>query len=104
MKKKRYSLNDDIIIIKTINKNPENLHKCFMICAEKLNRDANAISNYWYRSLSKKPSTKAYFYTGGPQSVFKNRKSISNRNTVEPIAAGKTIINKIFNLVNKLFK
>ena len=53
---------------------PQNLHKCFIIVSEEINRTPQAVQAHWYSVLSKKPDTLCFF-TASKHHVSKNRKN-----------------------------
>lgn len=75
---KRYTLQEDKMILKAINDNPQNLTIAFKTIATKLGRSENAISFRWYTYLSKLPTNKAFTLVGSKR--INNRKNIKNSN------------------------
>ena len=43
MTRNRFTLEEDKMIVEAIKKNPQNIHKCFVALAVKLNRSVNSI-------------------------------------------------------------
>lgn len=101
---KRYTISEDIAILKEIQKHPENLSKCFLTLEHKLQgRTASNISAHWYQVLSKKPSTKAYFFTGGPKCLYKNKKNITANSSATGVQPSNGFMKRLYNIINNLF-
>lgn len=84
--RKRFTKEEDSLILSTVAKNPHNLSECFREVAIKTNRNSKCISNRWYHYLSKKDSndkTNTVFITVGKKSVNYNRKTVME-NTQQP--------------------
>lgn len=98
--KRRFTKEEDRLILSTVAGNPHNLSKCFREIAIKINRDSKSIENRWYRYLSKKDSndkTNTIFVTVGKRSVNYNRK-IAMENTQQPKEQRSGIWKTIFKL------
>jgi hypothetical protein len=71
---KRWTEAEDQRLARQVKAFPQNLHKCFMIVAEELDRTEGAVANHWYTVVSKKPENMCFF-TASPRHVSKNRKN-----------------------------
>ena len=98
--RKRFTKEEDSLILSTVAKNPHNLSECFREVAIKTNRNSKCISNRWYHYLSKKDSndkTNTVFITVGKKSVNYNRKT-AMKNTQQPEKQRSGIWKTIFKL------
>lgn len=98
--KRRFTKEEDSLILSTVAENPHNLSKCFREIAIKINRDPKSIENRWYHYLSKKDSndkTNTIFVTVGKKSVNYNRKT-AMENTQQPEKQRSGIWKTIFKL------
>lgn len=98
--RKRFTKEEDRLILSTVEKNPHNLSECFKELAIKLNRNPKSISNRWYHYISKKDSndkTNTVFITVGKKSVNYNRKT-TIKNTQQPEKKKSSIWRTIFKL------
>lgn len=98
--KRRFTKEEDNLILSTVAENPHNLSKCFREIAIKINRDPKSIENRWYHYLSKKDSndkTNTVFITVGKKSVNYNRKT-AMENTQQPEKQRSGIWKTIFKL------
>lgn len=71
---KRWTLEEDRILLNKVRVFPQNLHKCFLIVAEEVERTPGAVANHWYSKVSKDPAN-VCFFTASPRHVSKNRKN-----------------------------
>lgn len=71
---KRWTPQEDARLLKQVETFPQNLHRCFLIVAEEINRTPQAVQAHWYSSLSKKPHALCFF-TASKHHVSKNRKN-----------------------------
>ena len=71
---RRWTNEEDERLFRQVKAFPQNLHKCFMIVAEELNRTEGAVANHWYTVVSKDPKNLCFF-TASPKHVSKNRKN-----------------------------
>lgn len=98
--KRRFTKEEDSLILSTVAENPHNLSKCFREIAIKINRNPKSIGNRWYHYLSKKDSndkTNTVFITVGKKSVNYNRKT-AMENTQQPEKQRSGIWKTIFKL------
>lgn len=52
---KRWTSEEDLRLIRQVQAFPQNLHKCFMIVAEELDRTESSVAGRWYNKLSQDP-------------------------------------------------
>ena len=71
---KRWTADEEKRLVRQVRVFPQNLHKCFMIVAEEIDRTESAVANHWYTKVSKKPENMCFF-TASPKHVSKNRKN-----------------------------
>ena len=98
--KRRFTKEEDSLILSTVAKNPHNLSECFREVAIKINRSPKSIENRWYHYLSRKDSndkTNTVFITVGKKSVNYNRKTVME-NTQQPKSKNPSIWRTIFKL------
>ena len=98
--KRRFTKEEDSLILSTVAKNPHNLSECFREVAIKINRGPKSIASRWYHYLSKKDSndkTNTIFVTVGKKSVNYNRKT-AMENTQQPEKQRSGIWKTIFKL------
>lgn len=60
MARNRFTPEEDKMIIETIKKNPQNIHKCFVALATKLNRSIDSIRCHYYSKIVKDNSNKLF--------------------------------------------
>ena len=71
---RRWSNEEDQLLVRTCRSFPQNLHKCFLIVSEQVDRTPLAVANHWYTKVSKDPANMCFF-TASPKHVSKNRKN-----------------------------
>lgn len=57
---KRFTKEEDSLIIKTVKRNPENISKAFVLLSGKLQRSKHSIRQRYYRYLVKDESNKLF--------------------------------------------
>lgn len=78
---RRWTLEEDQVLLRYIKANPTNLHKCFMLVSEYLTdagtpRTPAGVQAHWYTVLSKSNNADALcFFTASAKHVSKNRKN-----------------------------
>ena len=78
-KSRRWSDEEDQVLLRHVKANPQNLHRSFMLVSEYLTdagtpRTPTAVQAHWYASLSKKPDALCFFTTS-EKHVARNRKN-----------------------------
>lgn len=71
---RRWSPQEDERLFRQVRAFPQNLHQCFLIVAEELDRTPGAVEIRWYTKVSKDPRNLCFF-TASPSHVSKNRKN-----------------------------
>ena len=71
---RRWEKSEDERLLRQVRAFPQNLHKCFIMVAEEIDRTPTAVQAHWYAVLSKKPEALCFF-TASPKHVSKNRKN-----------------------------
>lgn len=71
---RRWTNEEDQILLRHVKARPQNLHYCFMMVSEMIGRTEGAIANHWYSVVSKKPEVLCFF-TASPHHVSRNRKN-----------------------------
>lgn len=71
---KRWSVEEDKLLIRQVSAFPQNLNKCFIVVSEVTGRSVGAVSNHWYTKVSKDPSILCFF-TASEKHISKNRKN-----------------------------
>lgn len=70
---KKWSEEEEQVIIDELLKSPDNITECFFEVSKKINRTPGAINNHWYTVLSRKPEVNVYG-TLTPNHYARNRK------------------------------
>lgn len=94
-KYKRWTEDEEKVILAQVKANPQNLTRAFKLAAIKLGRTESSCSKHWYEALSKK-DTNTCFLLLSKSRYKKNRK---NSNTVE-----KTKVSKWKRILRILFE
>lgn len=78
---RKWTSEEDQILLRYIKANPQNLHKCFLMVSEHLTesgspRTPQGVQAHWYTVLSKKDNVNSLcFFTASAKHVSKNRKN-----------------------------
>lgn len=93
---KRYSKEEDKIIVASVRKYPNNLSTAFKLAESQLEgRTWQAISNHWYVTLSKK--TKCYLVSSDKTTAI-NRKTTKYVDTDKKYTKLQKLIKVLFNI------
>ena len=92
---KRWTKEEELVILSNVKENPENLLKAFAIAAKKLNRSEASIRLRWYNHL--KDSYSPVFM------VYSNKKAIINGKNLKE-KAHCSFFNKIKLRITSFFK
>lgn len=71
---KKWTVEEDNVLLQSVKDNPQNLSKCFVAVAERLGRSKSAVAGHWYTNVSKKPDATCFF-TASSKHLSKNRKN-----------------------------
>lgn len=93
---KRWTEQEDNRLLRQVKTYPHNLHNCFMIVAEELNRTPQAVANHWYAKLSKDPKVIVYGLMTAKQ-FYRNRKNCKTGTPISP-----SIWQRFLNLIKKI--
>jgi hypothetical protein len=73
-KARKWTQEEESRLLRQVRAFPQNLHKCFVIVSEELDRTPGAVANHWYTVTSKR-SDSLCFFTASEKYVSKNRKN-----------------------------
>jgi hypothetical protein len=96
-KPKKWTDEENQLLLRQIDAFPHNLSKCFLLVAEQTGRTKGSVSSHWYTSLSKDPDVWK-FVTLSAHHCSRNRK-----NGIGTESDG-SIWNKVLKIVKTLFK
>lgn len=87
MARRRWTQEEEGILVQAVQANPHNLSDCFRLVASRLNRTEKAVTLHWYTSLnvSSNPRVGTLFMTISNDSLYINRKNHFNGVHVRPI-------------------
>ena len=71
---RRWTAEEDAVLLRHVKARPQNLHYCFMMVAEQIERTEGAVSARWYTKVSKDPANMCFF-TASPHHMSRNRKN-----------------------------
>lgn len=71
---KRWTEEEDAMLLRQVRAFPQNLSKCFLIVAQNTDRTKQAVANHWYSTVSKRPDVLCFF-TASSSHISKNRKN-----------------------------
>lgn len=73
-KNRKWTAEEEDRLLQQVRAFPQNLHKCFSIVAEVIDRSPQAVASHWYTVVSKRKDT-VCFFTASPKHVSRNRKN-----------------------------
>lgn len=71
---KKWTEEEDQLLLRQVRAFPQNLSKCFLIVAESTDRTPQAVCYHWYNVTSKRPDA-ICFFTASEKHISKNRKN-----------------------------
>lgn len=71
---KKWTREEDAMLLRQVRAFPQNLHKCFLIVSEQTGRTDKAVAAHWYQAVSKRDDALCFF-TASEHHVSKNRKN-----------------------------
>ncbi len=74
MEKRRWTEEEEKLLLRQVRAFPQNLTKCFLMVAQNVDRTPGAVANHWYTVVSKRPDA-VCFFTASAKHVSKNRKN-----------------------------
>lgn len=89
---RRWTEEEDRRLLQQVRVFPQNLHKCFLIVAEVLDRTPTACASRWYTKLSKDPHN-ALFLT------ISEKHKVINRKNGEGTRSNRSIFHRILQLL-----
>lgn len=71
---RKWTEEEDRLLLQHIKNSPQNLSRCFLAVSEATGRSSKAVAAHWYNTLSKNSDT-VCFFTASSHNVSKNRKN-----------------------------
>lgn len=99
--RKRWTDEEDKVLVQLIEEYPQNLSKCFIMASERLERTKEACEFRWYGTLSN-PTHPKYIGTAF-MAISKKRRSINRKNYTVGVSKQTPVKNKV-SVWNKLLK
>lgn len=96
---RRFTNDEDLVIIGEIEKSPHNLSQAFRAAAIKLDRDWRSIRARWYNTLRNKKGA-VFFLTSGKECTVNGKNVVLIRGGCPSM--GKKLFTKLKNLFSKL--
>lgn len=72
--RRKWTAEEDHLLLRTIEAYPQNLAKCFLLVSEQIDRSNKAVAAHWYQKLSKNPDVWLYA-TISSKHIARNRKN-----------------------------
>lgn len=91
---RKWTNEEDDRLLRQVRSFPQNLHKCFLIVSEEINRSEKAVAAHWYTSLSKRPEALCFF-TASEKHISKNRKNGMGEES------SQSIWRRLLNVINR---
>lgn len=100
---KRWTNDEDKVIISKVKANPNNLSKAFREASSEIDRSENCIRQHWYIKRCKKAALKdrcgSCFLTYGGKSLNINRKNVSINTSDNTITISMDKLQKILDIL-----
>lgn len=102
MSRRRWTEEEEVILVQAVQANPHNLSDCFRLVASRLNRTEKSVTLHWYMSLNapRNPRVGVLFMTISNDSLYINRKNHFNGVHVRPINYNEEQWQRIKELLN----
>lgn len=71
---RKWTEEEENLLIRQVRAFPQNLNKCFLMVAQNIDRTPSAVAGHWYTVVSKKPDSTCFF-TASSKHVSRNRKN-----------------------------
>ena len=101
--KKRWTNDEEQVVISKVKANPNNLSKAFREASLEINRSANNIKLHWYIKQRKRPALKdrcgSCFMTYGYKSLNINRKNVYTNTSDNTITISMDKLQKILDIL-----
>ena len=100
---KRWTNEENQVLIDEILKNPDNLSECFFTVAKIINRTPGAVNNHWYTSLSREADV-TVFGTLSHNHFARNRKlgaGVKNKKGQRGVPVTPSFWNRFINMIKK---
>lgn len=98
MKPKRWTVEEEEILVQAVTTNPQNLRKCFIAVSASINRSVDAVQWHWYSVTRFTPAGRNAYFLIGERSVY-NGKNNTETSEVEPVKNKKIIWRKLLALL-----
>lgn len=95
--RKRWTKEEEEILVQAVKANPHNLEEAFRNVAKKIDRTTEAVHQKWYKKMK---HTSRCFITISAEKQMVNGKNHTNRSNSSPVATIKTLWEKLKNLIN----
>lgn len=99
--RRRFTEEEDRLILSRITTNPHNLQKIFRQIADETGKEAKAVSNRWYylsRKIAYSKSNTMFMTYGHSKLVNLNKKVVRN-NTLQPVEIKKSKWRRILDII-----
>ena len=100
---KKWTEEEEQVIIDELIKNPENITECFFEVSKKIDRTPGAINNHWYTVVSRKPGVNVYG-TLSHNNYARNRKlgqGVKNKKGKRGVPITPSFWNRFINMIKK---
>lgn len=89
---RRWTIEEDEILVQTVTANPHNLKRCFLSVALKTGRTEKGVSHRWYQRVKFTSEGRKALLTIGRGSTYPGGKNDMDTNKEHPIKYKKTTI------------
>ena len=95
--RKRWTKEEEEILVQAVKANPHNLEEAFRKVAKEIGRTQNAVHHKWY--IKMKHNSRCFITISSEKQMI-NGKNYTNRNSSSPVDTIKTLWEKLKNLIN----